>query len=127
MGERSGASGPYGSGMATLESATVPVSRHDAPAGNAVLAFVAAVTGADGSAPVPEPESAQHPTLGRGYLECAYAPMVELLPYLEANGVLQLHRLDGGRDCMRRSVTRCPASRASAWSAAPRCSSTRAT
>src|SRR3954452_17546272 len=26
--------------------------------------------------------SAQHPTLGRGYLECAYAPMVELLGYL---------------------------------------------
>jgi hypothetical protein len=35
----------------------------------------------------------KHPTLGRGYLECAYAPMVELLRYLEANGVLQLHRL----------------------------------
>jgi hypothetical protein len=30
--------------------------------------------------------SAQHPTLGRGYLECAYAPMVELLDYLQANG-----------------------------------------
>src|SRR3954454_4832469 len=28
----------------------------------------------------------QHPTLGRGYLETAYAPMVELLGYLEANG-----------------------------------------
>ena len=28
----------------------------------------------------------QHPTLGRAYLECAYAPMVELLAYLEANG-----------------------------------------
>jgi hypothetical protein len=26
---------------------------------------------------------AQHPTLGRGYLECAYAPMVELLGYPE--------------------------------------------
>ena len=30
--------------------------------------------------------SAQHPTLGRGYLDTAYAPMVELLGYLEANG-----------------------------------------
>jgi hypothetical protein len=30
--------------------------------------------------------STQHPTLGRGYLQCAYAPMVELLGYLEANG-----------------------------------------
>src|SRR3954454_24295438 len=29
---------------------------------------------------------AQHPTLGRGYLECAYAPMVELLALLAANG-----------------------------------------
>ena len=28
----------------------------------------------------------QHPTLGRGDLECAYAPMIELLRYLEANG-----------------------------------------
>src|ERR1700742_3338016 len=25
----------------------------------------------------------EHPTLGRGYLECAYAPMIELLGYLE--------------------------------------------
>src|SRR5256885_3357499 len=30
--------------------------------------------------------SAQHPTLGRGYLATAYAPMVGLLAYLEANG-----------------------------------------
>jgi hypothetical protein len=30
--------------------------------------------------------SAQHPTLGRGYLACAYSPMVELLDYLEAGG-----------------------------------------
>lgn len=29
---------------------------------------------------------AQHPTLGRGYLECAYAPMIELLDYFAANG-----------------------------------------
>ena len=28
----------------------------------------------------------QHPTLGRGYVDTAYAPMVELLGYLEANG-----------------------------------------
>jgi hypothetical protein len=37
--------------------------------------------------------SAQHPTLGRGYLETAYAPMVELLGYLETKRVLELHRL----------------------------------
>src|SRR5436309_5380247 len=30
--------------------------------------------------------TARHPTLGQGYLECAYAPMVELLGYLAANG-----------------------------------------
>jgi len=31
---------------------------------------------------------AQHaaPDIGRGYLECAYRPMIELLGYLEANG-----------------------------------------
>jgi len=34
--------------------------------------------------------TAQHPTLGRGYLECAYAPMVEL-PGSER--VRELHRL----------------------------------
>jgi FMN phosphatase YigB (HAD superfamily) len=37
--------------------------------------------------------TAQHPTLGRGYLACAYAPMVELLRYLDEKGVLELHRL----------------------------------
>jgi hypothetical protein len=30
--------------------------------------------------------SATHPTLGRGYLGCAFVPMVELLDYLAANG-----------------------------------------
>jgi len=30
--------------------------------------------------------SARHPTLGRGYLKTSYAPMVELLGYLEASG-----------------------------------------
>jgi phosphoserine phosphatase len=45
--------------------------------------------------------SAQHPTLGRGYLECAYAPMVELLAYLEANGFANYIASGGGRDFMR--------------------------
>ena len=31
--------------------------------------------------------STSHPTLGLGYLECAYAPMVELLAHLRANGL----------------------------------------
>jgi phosphoglycolate phosphatase-like HAD superfamily hydrolase len=43
----------------------------------------------------------QHPTLGRPYLECAYAPMVELLRYLEANGFSNYIASGGGRDFMR--------------------------
>jgi phosphoserine phosphatase len=45
--------------------------------------------------------SAQHPTLGRGYLQCAYAPMVELLRYLKANGFSNYIASGGGRDFMR--------------------------
>jgi hypothetical protein len=45
--------------------------------------------------------STKHPTLGRGYLETAYAPMVELLGYLEANGFTN-HIVSGsGVDFMR--------------------------
>jgi phosphoglycolate phosphatase-like HAD superfamily hydrolase len=45
--------------------------------------------------------AAQHPTLGRGYLECAYVPMIELLGYLEANGFSNYIASGGGRDFMR--------------------------
>jgi phosphoserine phosphatase len=45
--------------------------------------------------------TAQHPTLGRRYLECAYLPMVELLGYLEANGFSTYIASGGGRDFMR--------------------------
>jgi phosphoserine phosphatase len=45
--------------------------------------------------------SAQHPTLGRGYLECAYKPMVELLAYLEASQFSNYIASGGGRDFMR--------------------------
>jgi phosphoserine phosphatase len=45
--------------------------------------------------------TAQHPTLGRGYLECAYAPMLELLGYLEGNGFTNYIVSGGGRDFMR--------------------------
>ena len=45
--------------------------------------------------------SAQHPTLDRPYLECAYAPMVELLGYLTANGFSTYIASGGGRDFMR--------------------------
>lgn len=45
--------------------------------------------------------SAQHPTLGRRYLETAYVPMVELLGYLEGNGFSNYIVSGGGRDFMR--------------------------
>jgi len=45
--------------------------------------------------------SAQHPTLGRGYLACGYVPMVELLGYLETNGFRNYIASGGGRDFMR--------------------------
>jgi phosphoserine phosphatase len=45
--------------------------------------------------------SSMHPTLDRGYLECAYAPMVELLSYLGANGFKNYIASGGGRDFMR--------------------------
>ncbi len=45
--------------------------------------------------------SAQHPTLGRSYLESAYAPMVELLALLAENGFANYVVSGGGRDFMR--------------------------
>jgi phosphoserine phosphatase len=45
--------------------------------------------------------TAQHPTLGRGYRDCAYSPMVELLGYLAANGFSNYIASGGGRDFMR--------------------------
>jgi phosphoglycolate phosphatase-like HAD superfamily hydrolase len=44
---------------------------------------------------------ATHPTLGRPYTKCGYAPMVELLRYLEANGFTNYIVSGGGRDFMR--------------------------
>ena len=43
----------------------------------------------------------EHPTLGRPYLKCAYAPMLELLAYLEASGFSNYIASGGGRDFMR--------------------------
>jgi phosphoglycolate phosphatase-like HAD superfamily hydrolase len=43
----------------------------------------------------------QHPTLGRPYRKCAYAPMVELLRYLEGAGFTTLIASGGDRDFMR--------------------------
>jgi phosphoglycolate phosphatase-like HAD superfamily hydrolase len=44
---------------------------------------------------------ATHPTLNRGYTACGYAPMVELLRYLEAHGFTNYIASGGGRDFMR--------------------------
>ena len=46
-------------------------------------------------------QSAQHPTLGRRYIETTYAPMVELLAYLEVNGFSNYVASGGGRDFIR--------------------------
>jgi hypothetical protein len=42
-----------------------------------------------------------HPTLKRLYSQCGYAPMIELLRYLEANGFTNFIASGGGRDFMR--------------------------
>jgi phosphoserine phosphatase len=46
-------------------------------------------------------EEATHPSLGRPYQECTYAPMVELLRYLEAQDFTCYIVSGGGRDFMR--------------------------
>jgi phosphoserine phosphatase len=43
----------------------------------------------------------QHPSLGRTFGECAYAPMIELLDYLEAKGFTSYIASGGDRDFMR--------------------------
>jgi phosphoserine phosphatase len=45
--------------------------------------------------------SAQHPTLGRPYVGCAYVPMVDLLAYLAEHGFTNYIASGGGRDFMR--------------------------
>ncbi|AFM18776.1 hypothetical protein Mycch_4054 [Mycolicibacterium chubuense NBB4] len=46
-------------------------------------------------------EQTTHPTLGRPYTACGYAPMIELLRYLEAHGFTNYIASGGGRDFMR--------------------------
>lgn len=43
----------------------------------------------------------RHVTLGRPFVECAYAPMVELLAYLRSNGFATYIASGGGRDFVR--------------------------
>jgi hypothetical protein len=45
--------------------------------------------------------AAEHPTLSLPYLACAYAPMVELLECLAANGFNNYIVSGGGRDFVR--------------------------
>ena len=47
------------------------------------------------------PATRQHPTLGAAVPACGYAPMVELLRYLEANGFTNYIASGGDRDFMR--------------------------
>ena len=46
-----------------------------------------------------------HPTLGRAYTACGYAPMIELLRYLESFGFTNYIVSGGGRDFMRPVTT----------------------
>ncbi|WP_396926204.1 HAD family hydrolase [Mycolicibacterium sp.] len=48
---------------------------------------------------------ARHPILGRPYTTCGYAPMIELLRYLEASGFTNYIVSGGGRDFMRPVTT----------------------
>jgi phosphoserine phosphatase len=43
----------------------------------------------------------KHPTLGRAFHACGYAPMIELLDFLEANGFTNYIASGGDRDFMR--------------------------
>ncbi|MFC7273102.1 haloacid dehalogenase-like hydrolase [Paractinoplanes rhizophilus] len=43
----------------------------------------------------------EHPTLGRAYLRCTYAPMINLLDHLAAHGFTNYIASGGGRDFMR--------------------------
>jgi FMN phosphatase YigB (HAD superfamily) len=58
--------------------------------------------------------TAAHPTLERRYLKCGFAPMIELLRYLEANGFTTYIASGGDRDFMRRSRRSSTASHPSA-------------
>jgi hypothetical protein len=46
-------------------------------------------------------EQGTHPTLKRGYGQCGYVPMIELLRYLEAHGFATYIASGGDRDFMR--------------------------
>src|SRR3954449_10061608 len=70
-------------------------------AGGVLAAYAGVSVEGLGTRAVTFPRGTQHPTLGRGYLECAYAPMVELLDLLAASGFANYIVSGGGRDFMR--------------------------
>jgi phosphoserine phosphatase len=87
----------------------VAIAEHYAGDDTQVRVLLAGVLAAHGGISVEDFEAradaflrtAQHPTLGRGYLACTYAPMIDLLGYLAANGFTNYIASGGGRDFMR--------------------------
>ena len=85
------------------------ITEHYAGDDTKVRVLVAGVVAAHGGIGVEEFErradefmrSTHNPKLDRGYLDCAYAPMVDLLGYLAANGFTNYIASGGGRDFMR--------------------------
>jgi phosphoserine phosphatase len=85
------------------------VTAHYAGDDSGVPALAAAILGAYAGISVEDFEAqakefltvGRHPTLGRAFTECAYAPMVDLLSHLKANGFVSYIVSGGGRDFMR--------------------------
>ena len=66
-----------------------------------VQAFAGMTVEAYGTAADEYLHTARHPTLGRPLVDCGYAPVIELLRYLEANGFTTYIASGGDRDFMR--------------------------
>jgi hypothetical protein len=85
------------------------LAAHYAGDDSGVPALAAGVLGAYAGVTVEEFETeadrflttGRHPELDRAFVACAYAPMVELLEYLRANGFTNYIASGGGRDFMR--------------------------
>ena len=69
--------------------------------GGIVRAFAGMTVEAYGDAAHTFLHEGNHPTLGRGFRDCGYLPMVELLRYLEAHGFTNYIASGGDRDFMR--------------------------
>jgi phosphoglycolate phosphatase-like HAD superfamily hydrolase len=66
-----------------------------------VQAFAGMTVEAYGTAAAEYLHNARHPTLGRALVDCGYAPVIELLRYLEAHGFTNYIASGGDRDFMR--------------------------